>query len=365
MSSDKFSDKTIVIALSGTGGHIFPALSIGTQLGKYAKIVYICDLRSSEFLQAKHLENYETIEMQGFRNTSLLHWLKLPLSLGRALWQSLRILISHKPYAVLCCGGYVSLPVGLAAIVTSRKLYLLEQNSIMGTANKLLCRFARQTFLGLPLLHAAPRSQVVGNPMDPKILTYRQKKLQDRSPRLQKDGGKIRLLITGGSQGALHMSLALVGIFANYPLFSDRFSLWHQTGKLHYDAISEAYNNKNLEVKLSTFIDDMSEGYEWCDVLIARAGAMSVSEVQATSTPSIFVPFPYAVDNHQEHNAQFLLQKNACWLVQQAKMKVILPKILEVIHQNPQVLNDMSHRLAAMELPDSKELITQAVFDSC
>ena len=364
MNSDKFLDKTILIALSGTGGHIFPALSLGAHLGKYAKIVYICDKRSSEFLQAQQLENYQTIEMQGFRNTSLLHWLKLPLSLGRALWQSMRILRGHKPFAVLCCGGYVSLPVGLAAILASRKLYLLEQNSIMGTANRLLTRFAEQTFLGLPLLDSTARAVLVGNPMEDKLLAYRQKKLQDISSQQQEDGGKIRILITGGSQGALHMSLALVGIFANYPLFSDRFSLWHQTGKLHYDAISEAYNNKKLEVKLSAFIDDMAEGYEWCDMQIARAGAMSVSEAQATSTPTIFVPFPYAVDNHQEYNAQFLLQKNACWLVQQAKMKVILPKILEMVHLNPQVLIDMSDRLASLDLPDSKELIAQVVFDS-
>jgi UDP-N-acetylglucosamine--N-acetylmuramyl-(pentapeptide) pyrophosphoryl-undecaprenol N-acetylglucosamine transferase len=303
----------VLVMAGGTGGHVFPALAvaeslrsrgvevvwIGTRLGLEARIVPQAGFP------------VEWIEIGGLRGKALATRLGAPVNIGVAITQALRIMLRLRPNVVLGMGGYATGPGGVAAWLTRRPLVIHEQNAIAGTTNRLLARIARRVLSAFP--GAFPdgiETEVVGNPVRPAIaaLAPPQDRLGGR------DGQPIRLLVLGGSQGALALNEAVPEALARLPE-ALRPIVRHQAGRNTLDIAQQAYARAGVQAEVSEFIDDMAEAYGWADLAICRSGALTVSELAAAGLASVLVPFPAAVDDHQTLNGGYLVAAGAAVLV--------------------------------------------------
>ena len=229
--------------------------------------------------------------------------------------QAFIIFLKVKPGCVLGMGGFASGPGGLLAWLLRKPLIIHEQNAIMGTTNRILAKFATKIFVAfasaLPKSKNTNESSVVGNPVRDEIIA-----IEEPSRRFAERSGPLRLLILGGSLGALALNQLFVEALTGFSKDA-RPEVWHQTGKLHYDVTVQAYRDKNMHAQIMPFIEDMTAAYAWADLVLCRAGAMTVSELMAAGVASILVPFPFAVDDHQTHNSEQLVQAGAAICIQQ------------------------------------------------
>ncbi len=311
------SQPLVLIMAGGTGGHVYPALAvakaleesgarvvwIGTRLGLEAKVV-------AEVGIAMH-----SLTVSGLRGKGLLAWLLAPIRLLLALLQALRIIASQKPDLVLGMGGFATGPGGVAAWLLRRPLVIHEQNAVAGLTNRWLSRLATQVLEAFPNSFASLRSSVVtGNPVRRDILAIAvpEKRWTDRD-------GPARLLVMGGSQGALSLNQivpAAVGqlVKEQCPLIR------HQTGASTFDKAKAAYAEHGVAAELNEFIEDMAGAYAWADLVIARAGALTVAELAAAGLGAVLVPYPSAVDDHQTLNAKYLAGANAAVLLPESDL---------------------------------------------
>jgi UDP-N-acetylglucosamine--N-acetylmuramyl-(pentapeptide) pyrophosphoryl-undecaprenol N-acetylglucosamine transferase len=237
--------------------------------------------------------------------------LALPLHLSRALWQSLQVLRRVRPDVVLGLGGYISFPAGLMAALTGRPLLLHEQNSVAGMANRVLAKFARCVFTAFPdVLHPG---HWIGNPL-------RREFLQQATPQLRFAGrsGPLRVLVVGGSLGARALNTVVPQALALIPQ-AQRPVVTHQSGEKQIDELRANYSQAGVAAQLTPFIDNTALAFADADLVICRAGASTVTELAAVGAAAVFVPFPFAVDDHQTRNAGFLAEQGAAWLVPQAE----------------------------------------------
>jgi UDP-N-acetylglucosamine--N-acetylmuramyl-(pentapeptide) pyrophosphoryl-undecaprenol N-acetylglucosamine transferase len=284
----------------GTGGHVYPALAVAAALQQHARdIVW---LGTPYGLEAKVVPaagiDIEWISARGLRGKGLITLLAAPFRLSLALFQSLRAVLRHRPAAVLGMGGYVSGPGGVAAWLLRRPLVIHEQNAVAGLTNRLLARLARVVLQAFPgSFPATIKTETVGNPVRAEIAA-----LAAPAARFADRDGPLRLLVLGGSQGALALNETVPQALA---LLSDevQITVRHQTGQRTLATAREAYSANAIDAQLSAFIDDMADAYAWADLVICRAGALTVAELQAAGLGAIFVPFPFAVDDHQTANA--------------------------------------------------------------
>lgn len=297
----------IVIAAGGTGGHVFPGLAVAKALEK--KQIKVIWFGTKSGLEHRVIpENgiiFYKFNIKGLRGKSKL--IKLCNSI-RLAWASLRsicLILWLRPRAVLIMGGYIGAAVGLAAKLMRIPILLHEQNAIAGMTNKVLARFASQVMSGFA--HAFPSGvnfTLTGNPLREGIIAAAGKKsayvLEQNTPR------PLRVLVFGGSQGAVNLNLYLLAAFKELSS-AQQPEIWHQTGEVSYASVSSAYANYDKPVQVNAFIDDMAQAYAWADCVIARAGALSVAEISAIKLPALFIPLPYAVDNHQYYNAMSLV----------------------------------------------------------
>ncbi len=307
----------VLIMAGGTGGHVFPALAVAEELR--ARGVELCWLGTARGLESRLVPEagieLALIDVAGLRGNGLLGWLAAPLRVGRALWQALGVVRRFRPTAVLGMGGFVTGPGGVAAWLARVPLLIHEQNAIAGLTNRLLAPLARGVFAAFP--HAFGRRAgvvEVGNPVRLAIATLPspQERLRDRE-------GALRLLVVGGSLGALALNqtvpaaLALLGE-------AQRPQVWHQTGERTLEAAKVAYAEAGVRAEVVPFIDDMAEAYAWADLVLCRAGALTVSELAAAGVAALLVPYPHAVDDHQTHNARWLCDAGAAELLPQASL---------------------------------------------
>lgn len=347
----------ILIAAAGTGGHVFPGIAVAEVLlakGIEVHWLHTDKGREHNWLQAYPIIRHQ-IEMQGLRGKGISGWLAIPVRLFRAVRQAIRILREVKPSAVLVMGGYVSVPTGLAAKLLRIPLVVHEQNAIAGLSNKLLAPIATQVYMGLPLQTwplGFEEAVCVGNPL--------RRQLQ-RNAHLPNPKQVLRVLIIGGSQGASFLNATLPAVCTGWE-WTDHLEIWHQTGKTDHEAVSSAYHAAKIRCRVDEFIDDMAMAYTWADVVIARAGAMTVSEITQVAKPALFIPYPFAVDNHQEANAQGLVDLGAAWMVVQSKasMDVLRYQLAEWL-QKPQLLAEA--RQVLLSQPDNRagEVIAEAL----
>jgi UDP-N-acetylglucosamine--N-acetylmuramyl-(pentapeptide) pyrophosphoryl-undecaprenol N-acetylglucosamine transferase len=298
----------------GTGGHIFPALTVAHILRSQGwRITWLGGPDSMEAeLVPRHGYKVEQINFSGVRGTGLMRKLLLPLSLSIALLQSLWVMLKYRPDVVLGMGGYITLPGGLAAWLTRRPLVIHEQNSVAGMSNRVLARFSKKVLSGFP--DVLPQAVWCGNPVRGNIAELPEPELRYRSR-----SGRLNVLVVGGSLGAHAINEAMPKALALLP-DDVRPHVTHQTGKKNFASVQMLYQQSGIRAEIKPFLDDMSEYYGSADVVVCRAGALTVAELAAAGVASVLIPFPFAVDDHQTHNARFLSVCGAAVLLPQSEL---------------------------------------------
>ncbi len=307
----------VLIMAGGTGGHVIPALSLAKALAeKGARVEWLGSPRGIEnrLVPAAGLVLHQ-IDVAGLRGNGLAGWLAVPIRLTRAIWQARRVIAAFGPQLVVGLGGFASGPGGLAAWLSRRPLIVHEQNAIAGLTNQVLARLATRAYAAFPgAFHkfGGREAIVIGNPVRDEIAAL------GEAPRqaAQMQGRQLRLLVVGGSLGAVALNELLPEALALLPE-AQRPAVRHQAGRERADATRENYRKANVAVDVGEFIDDMAEAYDWADLVVCRSGALTVAELAAAAKPSLLVPFPHAVDDHQTVNARYLVDADAARLLPQ------------------------------------------------
>lgn len=363
MQEPKTSCAPIVIMAGGTGGHIFPALAVAKVLqAQDCPVVWIGTPNSMEAkLVPQHQIPMRTINIKGLRGKGLKVKLLFPLRVLKATVQAMLILRDIKPAAVVGMGGYVTGPGGIAAWLLRKPLIIHEQNAVAGMTNRYLARVARHVFEAFPNsfgegMTQAKSIQCVGNPIRAEIMQLheQEKNGQEKISQGKMNNEKIefnqsrplRLLVVGGSLGAQVLNqtvpLSIATLIADKVLSNTSIEIRHQTGEQSYAQALQAYQEAGVKAELVKFIDDMADAYSWADVIICRAGALTVSEVSAAGLPAIFIPLPHAVDDHQRKNAEALASAGAAEVIIQSELSAArLAHSLSVLFNSPERLNDM------------------------
>ena len=308
---------TILIMAGGTGGHVFPALAVADYMKVSGwRVVWLGTKGGMEsMLVPQKGYDIETINFSGLRGKNFITWLTLPLRLLLAFWQSTKVLFQIRPDVVLGMGGYPAFPGGIMASLLNKSLLIHEQNSIPGLANKILAKFADKVLLGFPdAIRNEKKVIFSGNPVRNEI-----SQLDTPDKRYAGRSGKLKLLIIGGSLGAQALN-AIVPLTLKLIPENMRPLVTHQAGRKHLETLKKNYAEAGVEGDLMVFIEDMAVHYADCDLVICRAGALTIAELTAVGTASILVPFPHAVDDHQTSNAKFLSDKDAAVLLPQNEL---------------------------------------------
>ncbi|MBT76978.1 MAG: undecaprenyldiphospho-muramoylpentapeptide beta-N-acetylglucosaminyltransferase, partial [Chromatiales bacterium] len=307
----------ILIMAGGTGGHVFPALAVARALkGCDQQIVWLGSRRGIENeLVPREGFPLEATRVSGLRGKGIWSWCVAPLKLLLAIYDALRVVIRHRPKLVLGMGGFASGPGGLAAWMLGKPVIIHEQNSVAGLTNRLLAGFAREVLEAFPgSFSSGIGARLVGNPVREAITA-----LAEPSVRLAGREGPVRVLVLGGSQGArvlnerVPVAVSLLGD-------DQQCEVWHQSGRNDFAQTRDTYKSAGLDVRVEAFIDDVAECYAWADLVICRAGALTISELTAAGLGAILVPYPSAVDDHQTKNAGYLVAAGAAVLIPQSEL---------------------------------------------
>ena len=354
--------KHAIVVAGGTGGHVYPAIAfaaawkaqgnrvswIGTQEGLEASIV------------PKHEIPLYFIRVKGLRRSGKLQQIFALWGAVRAFFQAFLLLKKLKPNVVLGMGGYVSGPSALAAKCLGIPVVIHEQNAIAGKTNQIVARFSKKVLAAFPNVLTKFKPVVCGNPVRADLLKLKPKSYANSC---------MNILIIGGSRGALSLNKILPEMLTKI----SNISVWHQTGEKHFEETQKIYaascRGENFfaptgsPVKIAPYIDDMVAAYEWADIVICRAGAMTVFEIMAVGRPAIFIPYPYAVDDHQTANAKFLVDQSAGLLIQERdltfeKLKNYIDALREEINYQRFANHAFSHRLI-----DADEAIVRACLE--
>lgn len=308
------AQRTLLVMAGGTGGHVFPGLAVANALREQGwRVVWLGNRTGMEAtLVPRYGIPMEYVQFGGLRGKGLMTKLLLPLNLLRAFWQSLGALRRVRPNVVLGMGGYITFPAGMMASLLGRPLVLHEQNSVAGLANKVLAKVADRVLCAFP--QALPDAEWTGNPVRDELAT-----LPEPASRYDGREGPLRVLVVGGSLGAAALNDVVPKALALLPP-AQRPLVRHQAGAKQIDTLRANYAAAGVEADTVPFIDDMARAYAEADLVICRAGAMTVSEVAAAGVAALFVPFPHAVDDHQTTNARFLSEQGAALLVPQTEL---------------------------------------------
>lgn len=344
--------RTILIMAGGTGGHIFPGLAVADALRAQGwNVVWLGGPNSMEAeLVPKHGYPVAWVNFSGVRGKGVMRLLTLPFTLLHALGQSAAAIFHHHPDVVLGMGGYITLPGGLMAAILRRPLVIHEQNSIAGMSNKVLARLATRVLSGFP--DVLKGTQWCGNPVRADIAA-----LSEPQARYTARNGKLNVLVVGGSLGAqalnetLPKALAMMGE-------QERPDVIHQTGRQHFENVQQLYKQANVKADIRAFLDDMANQYARADLVICRAGALTIAELAAAGVASVLIPFPFAVDDHQTHNARFLSEKGAALLLPQKELSA--EKLAQLLRElTREKLLAMAQAARGLAKPDAVRQVAQ------
>lgn len=352
------NNKVIILA-GGTGGHVMPALAVAKALVDQGIAVHWIGTRSG--MEAKLVKAagfpLSFIDIQGLRGKKFSAWLLAPWRITKALWQSYRILKKERPQALLSMGGYVAGPGALAGLLLGKPLIIHEQNAIPGTTNRFLARFAQQIMVAFPEVFSQYTAKVIyaGNPIRADLLHIPSPEVR-LAPRADEP---IRVLVLGGSQGAMRLNEVVPQAMALLDP-TIRPSIIHQCGQDKIAQTEAVYAQSDIPVQIVSFIDDMAKAYSEVDVIIARSGALTVAEIAAVGVAAIFIPFPFATDDHQTANAQFLSDHGAAILLPQTDLTPqILAQHLQNFIQNPKQRLAMAMASRALGKPTATSVVAQ------
>lgn len=342
--------KTILIMAGGTGGHIFPGLAVAHEMRAAGWDVVWLGARGGMEERLVPPRGYRTawIRAKAARGKGLLQKLLLPANLLYSFWESARLIRALKPDVVLGLGGYVAFPGGMMASLLNRPLALHEQNAVPGLANRVLSSVSDKVMVAFP--QALGSAEWTGNPVRDEIAA-----MAPPQDRFRGRSGPMRILVVGGSLGAQALNEAVPKALA---LLSTPVSMVHQSGEKHLQVLKKNYADAGVEGELVAFIDDMARRYAEADLVICRAGAVTIAELSAGGMASILVPFPHAVDDHQSANARFLAEKGAAILVPQREMTA--EKLAALIGSLDRAkLLDMAKKARALGKPDAARIVAQ------
>ena len=349
--------RPVLIMAGGTGGHVFPALAVASELS--ARGIAVSWLGTRRGLEARVVPAagypLETLRVSGIRGKGVLRLLLAPFMLMIALLQALIIQLRLRPCAVLGMGGFASGPGGIIAWLLRRPLLIHEQNSVAGMTNKWLAPLARTVMEAFPgSLPARRRAVHTGNPVRAEIT-----RLPAPAERLAGRGAALHVLVVGGSLGARALNEVMPAAVGQLP-GSQQLQLHHQTGSADLETVRAAYAALPLDVRVDAFIDDMAAAYAWADVVICRSGALTVAELAVVGVASILVPYPYATDDHQTGNARFLSDAGAAILMPQETLSAEkLATLLGDFSEQRDRLLEMACRAHELAMPDAARRVAE------
>jgi UDP-N-acetylglucosamine--N-acetylmuramyl-(pentapeptide) pyrophosphoryl-undecaprenol N-acetylglucosamine transferase len=325
--------KTILFACGGTGGHVFPAVAIAEAilyLDNSLKIIFVG--RATPAMEERLLSSkfdYRHIKAIPLKRNSIAKNLLLPFNLFSSVLGAAKLLKREKPKYIIATGGYVALPVMLAAIFKKIPFYAVEPNAIMGIANKICAKFAKKVYIS---------SKILGNPV---------RKMPENLPipEIFTNNKKFRILITGGSQGALGINKKIEQI--SEKIFgNENLSIVWQAGAKHADSLIEKYNNAR-NVRITAFLDNIYAYMQYADLIISRSGASTLAEILVFGKASILLPYPYATANHQEHNARVVEKEGAAFVELDFEPNALWEKIMSLSNDREK-LDKMSKRASEL-----------------
>lgn len=352
----------VLIMAGGTGGHVYPALAVAERLRANGNEVIWLGVRQG--LEADLVPRAGIpicyVKVSGLRGKGIFTWITAPFRLLVALVQSLLIIGRSRPRVVLGMGGFVAGPGGLAAWLLRRPLLIHEQNAIPGLTNRLLARVAKRVLEAFPGTFAEHYAAVhTGNPLRSELTN-----IIEPEQRLAGRDGALRLLILGGSQGAVRLNQVVPGAIAG---LTERLEIEvrHQSGKRNIADARDAYEACGVRVELTPFIEDMGEAYQWADLVVGRAGAMTVCELAAVGAASILVPFPFAVDDHQRANARLLSDVGAAVVIPEDMLTPdYLGRTLEELYLARDRLMGMAKAARAQAVVDATDRVANLCLET-
>ncbi|HEV8097413.1 MAG TPA: undecaprenyldiphospho-muramoylpentapeptide beta-N-acetylglucosaminyltransferase [Burkholderiales bacterium] len=344
--------RTILITAGGTGGHVFPGLAVAEAMRAAGWRVVWLGARTGMEARLVPAQGYEMawVRAAALRGKGVLAALLLPLNLLVGFWQSARAILAHRPDVVLGLGGYVAFPGGMMASLLARPLAVHEQNAIAGLTNRILAGVADRVMVAFP--GTLKNAEWTGNPVRAEIA-----RIPAPEERFASRQGPLRLLIVGGSLGAQALNDAVPQALAQMPAH-ERPQVVHQSGEQHLDALRASYSAASVDGELVAFIDDMARRYAEADLVICRAGAITVAELCTGGMASVLVPFPHAVDDHQSANAAFLADRGAAVLLPQRQLA---PGTLAALlrRMDRATLLEMARKARALGKPEAARTVAE------
>ncbi len=304
--------RPVVIMAGGTGGHVFPALALAKLLrSRSYDVVWLGTRRGLEArIVPQNDFPIEWLSVGGLRGKGVMTLLAAPFRLAQALVQALGVMRRHRPLVVVGLGGFVTGPGGVAAWLTRAPLIIHEQNAIAGFTNRRLAPLSREVLEAFPnSFDAGTKARAIGNPVRQEIFA-----VPPPATRFAQRGGAIRILVIGGSLGAMKLNAVVPFALARIA-GTVNVEVRHQAGERWIESARKSYADAKVTADVRPFIEDMADAYAWADLVICRAGALTISELAAAGVGAILVPFPHAVDDHQTHNAGYLVQEGAAVLI--------------------------------------------------
>lgn len=357
MSARRDRNGPVLILAGGTGGHIFPGLSVAAEL--QSRGVPVAWLGAEGAMETRLVPQHgiaiDAIAVKGLRGKGIATLLGAPLRVLSAVRAASRVLDRRRPRAVVSFGGYAAGPGGLAARLHGVPLVVHEQNRAPGMTNRVLARFARRVLTGFPQTFGGVREELAGNPVRSEIAA-----LPPPAQRFAaRDGGPMRLLVLGGSQGARQLNDAMIAALPD--LDPARLEVFHQTGAADRARVAEAYSRAGLRAEVVDFDAALASRYQWADVALCRAGALTVAELAMAGLPALLVPYPHAADDHQRANARALEDAGAGRLLDPAGFDgKVLAGALGALLEQPEVLLEMGRRARGLARPDAARRIVDA-----
>ncbi|MDQ2075087.1 undecaprenyldiphospho-muramoylpentapeptide beta-N-acetylglucosaminyltransferase [Marinimicrobium sp. ABcell2] len=344
----------IMIMAGGTGGHVFPALAVARVLqAQGAQVSWLGSPRGIEVRVVPEAGfPLFVLPVQGVRGRGILGLLKAPGLIALALWRAVRVMRETRPDLVIGFGGFASGPGGVAARLLRKPLVIHEQNAVAGTTNRLLARLATRVLTAFP--DVLKNAEVVGNPVRQEIAS-----LPAPTQRFENRSGPLRLLVLGGSLGARFINELLPEALASLAE-EQRPQVRHQVGRGHGESTMALYSQKGVQADVHEFIDDMADAYAWADLVICRAGALTVSELMNVGVAAILIPFPHAIDDHQTQNARHLVDVGAAHSIAQAELTVerLVALLTEQFNTREKLLS-MAQKGRQLAQPNAAEHVVQ------
>lgn len=348
----------LLIAGGGTGGHLFPALAIARAFIALSPESRVLFVGTHHGIEARIVPGTEFpirfITARGLKGTGLINKLRGLIELPLGMIESIGILRDFKPHAVLGVGGYASGPTLAAAVLMRIPTAIQEQNSVMGSTNKILSRFVGRVFVSWEHTEPAPAPEktiFAGNPVREDLFHGRTPDTRDH---------KFHLLVFGGSQGARSINQAVTGNLAALASAADRVAVMHQTGRDAVDQVRRSYEQAGIDADVREFIDEMGAAYQWADLVVCRAGASSLAEITALGKPAVVVPYPYAIGDHQAKNAAVLERLAAVRVVPEKKLKngALMDEVRSLM-EDPDARRVMAENSRRAGRPDAAGIITR------